>query len=368
MRCLDLATKRVYISRDVIFDEKSFPAKELAESTTSRRTNPPADVLSPNDPSPPSVQVPILAASNSTQQSPPPASNDYSHPPPTLNFENPIEPEIVIPPISHFPPVQLEPNNTSNNPSVQPTSTQIQTRSKTEISNGLFGLASLVFFITHSASSSLTRNYYLHSPPLLASSPPLAGPSSGSRPGQAPRRFLIAQRRPSRFSARNKRIVTFDDNLKKLVDEMFDVMYKTDGTGLSAPQVGMNVELMVFNPVVSVVKERKLFSLIEELKSIQRKRCFLMRVAYPFLESMPMFRYSQILTLYAYYLFQVLELSSVWSNQQIVDLVTSSTFVHVLVLLLLAMLCRANQTPHEDPLRRLQMCPGYACAINIMSI
>ncbi|KAJ0111433.1 hypothetical protein Patl1_02769 [Pistacia atlantica] len=30
---------------------------------------------------------------------------------------------------------------------------------------------------------------------------------------------------------------------------MFDVMYKTDGTGLSAPQVGMNVQLMVFNPV-----------------------------------------------------------------------------------------------------------------------
>uniref|UniRef100_A0A1D1Z4R8 Peptide deformylase n=1 Tax=Anthurium amnicola TaxID=1678845 RepID=A0A1D1Z4R8_9ARAE len=48
--------------------------------------------------------------------------------------------------------------------------------------------------------------------------------------------------------ARNKRINTFDDNLKKLVKEMFDVMYKTDGIGLSAPQVGINVQLMVFNP------------------------------------------------------------------------------------------------------------------------
>jgi peptide deformylase len=48
---------------------------------------------------------------------------------------------------------------------------------------------------------------------------------------------------------KNKRIVTFDDDLKKLVDEMFDVMYKTDGIGLSAPQVGVNVQLMVFNPV-----------------------------------------------------------------------------------------------------------------------
>lgn len=49
--------------------------------------------------------------------------------------------------------------------------------------------------------------------------------------------------------AKNKLIGTFDDNLKKLVDEMFDVMYKTDGIGLSAPQVGINVQLMVFNPV-----------------------------------------------------------------------------------------------------------------------
>ncbi|KAL6136292.1 hypothetical protein ACLB2K_061588 [Fragaria x ananassa] len=49
--------------------------------------------------------------------------------------------------------------------------------------------------------------------------------------------------------AKNKRIDTFDDNLKKLVEEMFDIMYRTDGIGLSAPQVGINVQLMVFNPV-----------------------------------------------------------------------------------------------------------------------
>ncbi|KAJ8622934.1 hypothetical protein MRB53_031463 [Persea americana] len=48
--------------------------------------------------------------------------------------------------------------------------------------------------------------------------------------------------------ARNKRIVTYDENLKKLVAEMFDVMYRTDGVGLSAPQVGINVQLLVFNP------------------------------------------------------------------------------------------------------------------------
>ncbi|KAK3164869.1 hypothetical protein QOZ80_1AG0025880 [Eleusine coracana subsp. coracana] len=48
--------------------------------------------------------------------------------------------------------------------------------------------------------------------------------------------------------APNKRINTFDDNLRALTNEMFDVMYKTDGIGLSAPQVGVNVQLMVFNP------------------------------------------------------------------------------------------------------------------------
>ncbi|KAG8366883.1 hypothetical protein BUALT_Bualt16G0014300 [Buddleja alternifolia] len=49
--------------------------------------------------------------------------------------------------------------------------------------------------------------------------------------------------------AKNKKVNTFDENLKKLVDEMFDVMYRTDGIGLSAPQVGINVQLMVFNPI-----------------------------------------------------------------------------------------------------------------------
>ncbi|KAK4488504.1 hypothetical protein RD792_004268, partial [Penstemon davidsonii] len=49
--------------------------------------------------------------------------------------------------------------------------------------------------------------------------------------------------------AKNKRIKEFDENLKRLVDEMFDVMCITDGIGLSAPQVGINVQLMVFNSV-----------------------------------------------------------------------------------------------------------------------
>eukprot|EP00249_Psilotum_nudum_P004919 c18418_g2_i1 orf=243-806(+) len=51
-----------------------------------------------------------------------------------------------------------------------------------------------------------------------------------------------------RLRAKNKRINVFDENLQKLAEEMFDVMYRTDGIGLSAPQVGVNVQLIVYNP------------------------------------------------------------------------------------------------------------------------
>ncbi|KAL0461692.1 UNVERIFIED_CONTAM: Peptide deformylase 1B, chloroplastic [Sesamum latifolium] len=62
-------------------------------------------------------------------------------------------------------------------------------------------------------------------------------------------RLEIVQYPDPVLRAKNKRINTFDESLKKLVDEMFDVMYRTDGIGLSAPQVGINVQLMVFNSV-----------------------------------------------------------------------------------------------------------------------
>ncbi|KAI5083852.1 hypothetical protein GOP47_0000021, partial [Adiantum capillus-veneris] len=51
-----------------------------------------------------------------------------------------------------------------------------------------------------------------------------------------------------KLRATNKRITVFDEKLEKLAKEMFEVMYETDGVGLSAPQVGVNVQLMVFNP------------------------------------------------------------------------------------------------------------------------
>eukprot|EP01036_Dinobryon_divergens_P028195 gene28195-37098_t len=45
----------------------------------------------------------------------------------------------------------------------------------------------------------------------------------------------------------NEIIVSFDENLKKIAQEMFLVMYAAEGIGLAAPQVGVNKRLMVFN-------------------------------------------------------------------------------------------------------------------------
>lgn len=40
-------------------------------------------------------------------------------------------------------------------------------------------------------------------------------------------------------------IKTFDDKLAELVQEMFDMMYKSNGVGLAAPQVGISRRLIV---------------------------------------------------------------------------------------------------------------------------
>ena len=51
-----------------------------------------------------------------------------------------------------------------------------------------------------------------------------------------------------RLRAVNKRIVKFDESVRRLAEEMMEVMYDDDGVGLAAPQVGVNVQMMVFNP------------------------------------------------------------------------------------------------------------------------
>ncbi len=51
-----------------------------------------------------------------------------------------------------------------------------------------------------------------------------------------------------RLRARNLPITSFDAALRETTEEMFELMYKSQGVGLAAPQVGLNIRLMVFNP------------------------------------------------------------------------------------------------------------------------
>ena len=51
-----------------------------------------------------------------------------------------------------------------------------------------------------------------------------------------------------RLRAKNAPIETFDNELGTTVRQMFDAMYASEGVGLAAPQVGLNIRLLVFNP------------------------------------------------------------------------------------------------------------------------
>ncbi|TKY63233.1 Peptide deformylase 1B [Spatholobus suberectus] len=125
----------------------------------------------------------------------------------------------------------------------------------------------LLLLHSGSALPAISNRCFIHSSSpyrvLSVNSPRTAPPRAMAKPGFSPAQDQVAS--PGDFEfvpplkiveypdpklrAKSKRVVTFDDSLKKLVHEMFDVMYKTDGIGLSAPQVGINVQLMVFNPV-----------------------------------------------------------------------------------------------------------------------
>jgi len=48
-----------------------------------------------------------------------------------------------------------------------------------------------------------------------------------------------------RLKAPGKRIEVFDERLKGLVDRMIELMYESNGVGLAAPQIGLNLQLFV---------------------------------------------------------------------------------------------------------------------------
>ena len=51
-----------------------------------------------------------------------------------------------------------------------------------------------------------------------------------------------------RLRAKNAPVTSFDDELAGLARRMFEAMYRTGGVGLAAPQVGVNLRLLVYNP------------------------------------------------------------------------------------------------------------------------
>lgn len=53
----------------------------------------------------------------------------------------------------------------------------------------------------------------------------------------------------ARLRAVAKPVVTFDDNLQTLIDDMFDTMYDARGVGLAAPQIGVSLRLSVIDVV-----------------------------------------------------------------------------------------------------------------------
>ncbi|MFT7516918.1 MAG: peptide deformylase [Myxococcota bacterium] len=50
-----------------------------------------------------------------------------------------------------------------------------------------------------------------------------------------------------RLRAKNKTVDIFDASLAQISRDMFELMYVTKGVGLAAPQVGLNIRLLVFN-------------------------------------------------------------------------------------------------------------------------
>lgn len=51
-----------------------------------------------------------------------------------------------------------------------------------------------------------------------------------------------------RLRAKNAPVEQFGPELETLARDMFEIMYRTEGVGLAAPQVGVNVRLLVYNP------------------------------------------------------------------------------------------------------------------------
>ena len=66
-----------------------------------------------------------------------------------------------------------------------------------------------------------------------------------------------------------KPVETFDDNLKKLVSDMFETMYEAKGVGLAAPQVALSERLFVMDCSSGEVETQKIALINPEIIHVE---------------------------------------------------------------------------------------------------
>ncbi len=59
-----------------------------------------------------------------------------------------------------------------------------------------------------------------------------------------------------RLRLESEAVTSFDERLRAVVEQMFAIMYRYNGVGLAAPQVGVPIRLFVANPTMTPEDER----------------------------------------------------------------------------------------------------------------
>lgn len=62
-----------------------------------------------------------------------------------------------------------------------------------------------------------------------------------------------------------EKVTVFDEELKKLVEDMFESMYAARGVGLAAPQIGISRRIAVVDVTLKRIRMRNLCLLIPKL-------------------------------------------------------------------------------------------------------
>lgn len=65
-----------------------------------------------------------------------------------------------------------------------------------------------------------------------------------------------------------KKIETFDDELKKLAEDMIETMLTADGVGLAAPQIGKSIQMVIVDPDPSTNGQTRIILINPEIEII----------------------------------------------------------------------------------------------------